>query len=154
MRRHTEPRLLLFVSVLLVGLSMTPGWAHLLELPAKMSLSREQYLAVQQIYRGWALSGAVIFAALGSVIALAVTVRHSRAMFWLAVTSALCIALSLVVFFAFTYPANQATVNWTMLPDNWVELRRQWEYSHAAGAVLFFTAFTTLVAAAVARRAV
>jgi hypothetical protein len=28
----------------------------------------------------------------------------------------------------------RTTVNWTVLPDNWAELRARWEYSHAASA--------------------
>jgi hypothetical protein len=31
-----------------------------------------------------------------------------------------------------------------MLPENWQELRRQWEYSHATGAGLYFIALITL----------
>jgi hypothetical protein len=54
-------------------------------------------------------------------------------------------ALSLIVFFTFTYPANQQTVNWTVLPDNWQQLRRHWEYSHAIGAGLYFVAFISLL---------
>jgi hypothetical protein len=38
-------------------------------------------------------------------------------------------ALSLVVFFVFTFPANQQAQNWTVLPENRESLRRQWEYS-------------------------
>jgi hypothetical protein len=34
--------------------------------------------------------------------------------------------------------------NWTFMPDNWRELRRQWEYSHAAGAGLYLAAFIML----------
>jgi len=33
--------------------------AHLLELPKKIKLSAEDYLIVQQIYRGWSLLGVV-----------------------------------------------------------------------------------------------
>ena len=36
---------------------MAAGMAHLFELPNKIHLSREDYLTVQQIYRGWALLG-------------------------------------------------------------------------------------------------
>ena len=57
---------------------------------------------------------------------------------------AAAIALSLVVFFLFTYPANQQTQNWTTLPDSWETLRRQWEYSHAVGAGLYFVALSAL----------
>lgn len=34
--------------------------------------------------------------------------------------AAACIASSLVVFFLFTYPANQQARNWTVLPENWL----------------------------------
>jgi hypothetical protein len=46
----------------------------------------------------------------------------------------------LAVFFAWTYPANQATRNWTVITEDWQGLRTQWEWSHAASAVLTFTA--------------
>src|SRR6266550_2992731 len=42
----------------------------------------------------------------------------------------------LIVFLVFTFPANRQTANWTVLPENWQELRRRWEYSHAVGAGL------------------
>jgi hypothetical protein len=38
-----------------------------------------------------------------------------------------------------------------MLPDNWVELRRQWEYSHATSAVLNFVALVMLIFSVLAR---
>ena len=50
------------------------------------------------------------------------------------------IILSLVVFFIWVFPGNQATANWTEMPDNWEALRRQWEYGHAANAVIVFAA--------------
>lgn len=134
-----------FISVLLTALAMAAGFAHLFELLNKMPLSREQYLTVQQIYRGWALLGIVVVGALLSTLVLAVMVRDNCIMFYLTLTAALCIALSLIVFFTFTYPANQQTLNWTVLPDNWQELRRQWEYSHAIGAGLYFIAFISLL---------
>jgi hypothetical protein len=31
-----------------------------------------------------------------------------------------------------------------MLPENWIELRRQWEYSHATSAVLNLIALISL----------
>jgi hypothetical protein len=38
------------MSVVLVAVAMAPALAHLLELPGKLRLSRETYLAVQPIY--------------------------------------------------------------------------------------------------------
>ena len=54
------------------------------------------------------------------------------------------VALTLVVFFIWTYAANQATNNWTTIPNDWEQLRRQWEYSHAANAVVTFAAFCSV----------
>jgi hypothetical protein len=55
----------------------------------------------------------------------------------------------LVIFFTWTYSANQATSNWTVVPANWRELRAQWEYSHAVNAILTFVALCTVTQAVV-----
>ncbi|MGZ8095715.1 MAG: DUF1772 domain-containing protein [Methylosarcina sp.] len=133
-----------FLSILFTAVSMAAGFAHLFELPHKIDLPRDEYLIVQQIYRGWALLGIAVIGALVSTLVLAVLVRGNYRMFYLTLTATVCIALSLIVFFTFTYPVNQQTVNWTVLPENWQELRRQWEYSHATSAGLYFVAFITL----------
>jgi hypothetical protein len=44
-----------FFSLLFAALALAPALAHLLELPNKINLSRDDYLTVQQIYKGWAL---------------------------------------------------------------------------------------------------
>lgn len=133
-----------FLALLFTGLALGPSLAHLLELPNKIGLSREDYFTVQQIYRGWALLGIVIAGALLTNLALAIRVRKRRKVFALTLTALLCIVAAQVVFWTFTYPANAATHNWTMQPAIWQQLRFQWEYSHAAGAVLNLIAFATL----------
>jgi hypothetical protein len=141
-----------FIALVLTAVAMAAGFAHLLELPNKMLLARDDYLTVQQIYRGWALLGIVIVGALLTTGIVAARVRAHPAEFYLSLLAALCIALSLVVFFLFTYPANQQTQNWTSLPDNWESLRRQWEYSHAVGAVLYLVALSALTLSLLVRR--
>lgn len=74
-------KLFKFLSLLLVVLALAPAMAHLLELPNKMTLSRDEYFIVQQIYRGWALLGVVVIGALLSTLTLAVMVRHDRKVF-------------------------------------------------------------------------
>src|SRR5215216_5502723 len=123
--------ILRLLAVLLTAVAMAAGFAHLLELPNKISLERQEYLTVQQLYRGWALLGFVVVGALLITGIVAVMVRARSTEFYLTLGAALCIALSLVIFFLFTYPANQQTQNWTTMPENWEMLRRQWEYSHA-----------------------
>ena len=133
-----------FIALLFTSLALAPYLAHLLELPNKINLSREDYLTVQQIYRGWALLGIVVFGALISNLVLTIMVRKKK-VFILNLVAFLCILGALVVFFTFTYPANQITNNWTMLPANWMELRNQWEYSHAASAGLGLVALISLI---------
>jgi hypothetical protein len=140
------------LSVLLTAVAFAAGAAHLLALPNKLPMSRDDYFTAQQVYRGWALLGVPIFAALALTGTLAVLERGSRIRFRLTAAAAVCIVAALVVFFAFTFPANQQTHNWTAAPENWERLRAEWEYSHAAGAVLYFAALTALVLSLLAGR--
>ena len=57
-----------------------------------------------------------------------------------------------MIFFAWTYPANQATRNWTVVPPNWLQLRQHWEYAHATNAVLTFVALCLLTLARLTAR--
>lgn len=133
-----------FISVMLVAVAFGGGSAHLFALPNKMALNANEYLSAQRAYRGWALLGIPIFAALAATILLAWMERRRPRQLAATTVAILCIVGSLAIFFTFTYPANQATENWTRLPDNWESLRRQWEFSHAAGAVLYFIALGAL----------
>jgi hypothetical protein len=133
-----------FLALMCTAIAMAGGIAHLLELHPKMMLSREDYRVVQQIYQGWAFLG---IAVVGALVASAVLVgleRESKPAFYLSLVALACIALSLVVFFTVTFPVNRITQNWTVLPQGWEELRRRWEYSHAANAVLYFVALACL----------
>jgi hypothetical protein len=140
-----------FFAVLFASLALAPALAHVLELPSKMGLSRDDYLTVQQIYRGWALLGIIVAAALMSSLLLAVTVRKRRREFVPALTGFLCMAGAQVVFWVFTFPVNQQTSDWTVLPQDWMALRAQWEYSHAAGAALHLVALVALLWSVLAR---
>jgi len=56
-----------------------------------------------------------------------------------------------ILFWVGTFPANQATVNWTQQPENWETLRFQWEYSHLVGAVFQTVAMAALIIAVLRR---
>lgn len=139
-------KLLYFLSLSFAVLATAPSVAHLLELPNKIELSRADYFTVQQIYRGWALLGFVVFGALLFTLLLTIALRHRRKAFGFALVALTCIIGTQAVFWAYTAPANQATSNWTVSPENWAALRAQWEYSHAAGAVLNLLAVGMLIA--------
>jgi hypothetical protein len=137
-----------FLAIVLVALALVPAGAHLFALPNKIGLPQDQYFIVQGIYRGWALFGIVLFGALAACLALTVLVRHRRRPFLLALAGLILIAATLVIFFVWTYPANQATSNWTVAPVDWAALRAQWEYAHAVNAVLTFIALCAVTLAA------
>jgi hypothetical protein len=139
---------LFILGILFTAISMSGGLAHLFELPNKIHLMDQDYLTVQQIYRGWALLGIAVVGALLSTMILCVLVRTDTQRFPQVLIAMICIALSLVIFFLVTYPVNQETENWTHLPANWRELRQRWEYSHAVNAVLYLFAFIALLMAA------
>ena len=141
-----------FFSLLFVALALAPALAHLLELPNKIGLSRDEYLIVQQIYRGWAMLGFVVAGALLSTLVLSVMVRRWPRQFALALSAFFCIVGAQILFWTFTFPANQQTSNWTALPENWMMLREQWEYSHAASAVLDLIALIALILSLVTER--
>lgn len=157
-----------FVAFLFVALVLGAGFARLFALPGKMTLPADAYLMVQQIYTGWALLGIAVAGALVSLGTLAWQLRprvagrlllmglakrtrsqSARAgrprAFALTVAALLAIVADVAVVWSFAHPVNQATGNWTFLPDNWLALRAQWEYGHAAGAALDLLAFAALV---------
>jgi MFS family permease len=138
-----------FLAVVLTALALLPGGAHLMALPAKIAMPEDPYFVVQQIYRGWALAGVVIFLAIFANLLAALLTRESRRKWQLFGAAALLIAATLAVFFLWTYPANQGTGNWTSVPENWEQLRTEWEYSHAANAAITFLALLCSVGALV-----
>jgi hypothetical protein len=141
-----------FFALVFTALALIPYGAHLFALPNKIGMTEAQYFIAQSIYNGWALFGIVLFPAMLINLVFAFMLRRQRMAFWLAATACLCMAATLVVFFDFTYPANVATANWVKAPANWAELRQQWEYSHAANAVMNFVAFCLISLAVVMPR--
>ena len=135
-----------FIAIILTALALVPAGAHLLELVHKITLDRAQYLTVQQLYRGWAFLGAVLIAALLANLVLTIRSRRQGRPMRLAAIATLLLAANLTIFFIWTFPANQATGNWTVLPADWEALRNQWEYSHAVNALLTFLALSATLA--------
>src|SRR5262249_11999863 len=107
----------------------------------------QEYMIVQRLYAGWALFGIVIFAALLLTLLHAVLLRRERATLALSLTAFSLLLATQVVFWRFTYPMNVASSNWTTMPARFEQARLQWEYSHAASAVLTFLALLAITAA-------
>lgn len=136
---------LYFLALILTALAMSAAMAHFFELPNKIDISGEHYLIVQRNYDNWHVIGLVVPAAFLSVVALTIGLRRAGAPFNLALIALLLLVAELAVFWMLTAPVNRATASWTMLPDNWEQLRSQWEYSHAARALLYLLALGALI---------
>ena len=133
-----------FLAIIFTALALVPGGAHFFEMFNKIELDQAQYFIVQNIYRGWALFGITLFGALFANIGQAAMLRGQTTAFWFAVAACVGIAANLAIFFIWTYPTNVATNNWTTVPENWQALRAQWEYSHAANALVMFASFCSV----------
>jgi hypothetical protein len=145
-------RLLQLLAIASVALYLVPTGAHLFELASKLTLSPADYMTVQKIYAGWSLFAIVIAVALASTLAHTVLARGDRAAFVWSLVAFLGLAATQVIFWALTYPMNMASRNWTVTPEPFEAARRQWEYSHAASAVLTFASLVALVMSCLARR--
>lgn len=144
MKGRLKP-LAFFFALLFAALALGPALAHLFALPNKIGLPEVEYFITQSVYRGWALLGIVVFGALLSTLGLSIVLRHEGTPLVWAALAFLCIAGTQAIFWIWTYPANVATSNWTVAPENWEALRVQWEYSHAASALLNIAAMVALI---------
>lgn len=141
-----------FLAVVLTALVLVPSGAHLFELPNKINLAESDYFIVQSIYRGWSMFGIALILALAANLALTMSLRGQGAAAVFALTGFVCLAVTLAVFFAFTFPANEATDNWTTVPADWRDLRWRWELSHAVNAVIVFIGFCSVTLAVMLAR--
>jgi hypothetical protein len=143
---------LFFIALLATSLALGPALAHALELPNKIGLPAKDYFTVQQAYRGWNRLGFLLAVELLSMLGLLALYWSEPTVRWSVIAAILCLIGAQVLFWTRTYPANVVTSNWTAIPDNWQQLRRNWEYSHAAGALLQTFAMSALIVAVLARR--
>lgn len=127
-----------FISLLSTVLYAGFGLAHLWELPNKINRPKADYLTVQQNYRGWAFAGIIGVIALVSTAISAFLVRQRGRVFWLTLAGVASQVVPGLIFARFIAPANTQTNQWRELPENWAQLRNQWEYSHATNALIAF----------------
>jgi hypothetical protein len=141
------------VALIATALAMGGALAHALEMPNKIDMSREHYFIVQRIYDGWNRLAYLLLVQLLGMLAVIWLYRSEPRVLWPAVAALACLVAAQAVFWIWTFPANQATANWTTQPANWQRLRLDWEYSHLAGAAFQTLAMASLVVAVLQRRA-
>jgi hypothetical protein len=140
-----------FAALLASALALGPALAHLFELPNKIGLPGDEYFIVQKAYRGWSLLGGLLLVQVAALATAAYLARTEPRTLKLVLLALVAVLAAQIVFWLFTYPANVATANWTLQPASWERLRWQWEYSHAAGAILQLSAFCLLIIAVLGR---
>jgi hypothetical protein len=150
-RRDTAYNVAFFVALLATALALGAALAHALELPIKMTLSRDEYFVVQKIYAGWDRLAYLLLVELLAILSVILLSGREPRVFALSVLALICLLAVQAVFWTFTFPANVATQNWTHVPAGWETLRRNWEYSHAAGAAFQTLAMASLIGAVLAR---
>lgn len=137
-----------FLAITVTGLALIAPAAHAFELLNKIGLPKADYFIAQQIYSGWWMLGILLPLAILANVGNAILLSSDKTAMTLSILAAGLIAVNLIIFFLFTQPANAATQNWTVQPENWESSRAQWGYSHVINALLSFAAFCCSTAAA------
>jgi hypothetical protein len=159
------------LAVCTVAVAMSLSLAHALELPGKMRLDRDAYVATQPIYYPGFMIGASFGEAGGllmTLVLLLLTPRDSREFAWTLVAFISLVAMHLA-YWLFTHPVNKFWLKDFQLKgfgrgffrfdplkrsapgsgatDDWRRFRSRWEYSHVLRAALAGVSFVCLVIA-------
>jgi len=137
-------------TIMLTALSVGTVLAHLLEMPAKMTYDGALWLTLLKTLYPPAFGTIGAFFEVSAVISaavLAVLVRYRKRTFGWALSGSLCLIAAHAAFWVWVAPVNAAMLPLTpeTLPPDWMGQRNQWEYTHAARAVLQIAALGALV---------
>jgi hypothetical protein len=139
-----ELRCIRFLSLLFTSMALGLTLAHIFQASNKIYPSVAGEEAVQHIYVDWIMLGIFVAFAMLTTLDQTILVRKQRKTFFCTLIALLCLVGAQVLFWAFTYSANQATGNWTVSPVNWQELRQQGEFLYVVGGVLNLAALASL----------
>lgn len=152
-------RVLRFLTLILMALLMGMTFAHVLELPAKMSYDPSLYLSLQRtLYFAFGAPNIGAFIEIGAVVAviiLALLRRRQKRSLWLTLVAAISVTLALIVFFAVVEPANEAmrSMAFEDVPASFSSWRLQWEYGQATRFALHLIGFVAVALTTVGLRA-
>jgi hypothetical protein len=156
------------VATISTAITMTLSLAHALELPGKLRLSRQEYLAVQPIYYpGFTRAGLAEPISIVVVALLLAMTPYGTAEFWLTAGALVAAVATHVLYWTLTAPVNKvwlkdeelsasaqrffgASTGGGVDDAGWTVLRDRWERSHVYRAVTAMAAFVLVVIALVA----
>lgn len=131
-----------FIALMLASLSLSLSMTHLLELPQRMQFDQRLWVevtVVENLYRLFGSVGAGFeMGAIAAAVGLAVGVRKRGAVFYWALAGAMFLGLGFASWLIFVAPMNAAFATWLTqpVPADWTQYRNQWEYAHAAIALI------------------
>jgi hypothetical protein len=152
------------ITLVLVAVGVSLTLAHALELPGKMRLGRETYVAVQSIYYPGFTIGA-LFGEFGAIIAtvlLLIGTPSDTPAQLLTFVALIALLLMHALYWVLIHAVNKFWVadqklgkagaaffspSGERIGEDWTQLRNRWEYSHVARACCAMVAFVALAAA-------
>jgi hypothetical protein len=136
-------RLLAFV---LAGLALIRPMMGLVALPSVITLTKDDYAAVQYANQSWAWLDLIRLASFFSIVGLFPFERENNRVVWPIRSAFIAQLLIIILYVAFTLPINITTFHWTFFPDsNWAWLRIEWEYASALSAIIAAISFILLL---------
>ncbi|MEZ0172561.1 DUF1772 domain-containing protein [Microvirga sp. TS319] len=146
------------VTLGLAALSLGPSFAHVLEAPPRLiawppELWREATVFNGQFALFALVGGPLDVAAIAATAFLVFLLRRDLERRRPALASCLLFALSLAVWFAWVWPANNVLATWRPgpIPEDFAAIRDRWETGHMAVAALKFIGFVATALAVVPR---
>lgn len=152
------------IALVLVAVGVSLTLAHALELPGKMRLRKEEYVAVQSIYYPGFTIGAFFgeFGAIIVTLVLLIATPSDTLTQLLTFIALIALLLMHALDWTLTHAVNRFWVadqklrkagaaffnpSGEQIGEDWARLRNRWEYSHDARACCAMVAFVALAAA-------
>lgn len=137
-----------FFTITFASLSMAMAFCHLLQMPPRMRYDGAQWIATQGLFHMFGTIGAAIeVGALFLAIVLSLALWRRRPAFQWTLFGTACLLVAHLAWWIFIAPVNNVIATWTpeTIPSDWMWWRSQWEYTHAARALVDILGLSALV---------
>lgn len=163
--------LLQVTTVFFASVAMSMALSHALELPGKLRLGKDNYVAIQAIYYpGFTIGGIAEPLAIIVTLVLLLLTPSSNPAFWWTLTGMIGLAMMQAAYWIITHPVNKFWVKGLELKgvqagffsigsknppkrtgngdqESWKRLRNRWEFSHVVRAIFSVLSLISLTVA-------
>ena len=133
------------------ALNLGLAWAHLVEMGPRRVMNGPEWLTTQQAHRDFGrVAGITAPGTFLATLTRVALIRGHPTTARLTSLGAACTAATVAIWARFNEPVNREIAAWRAdaLPAGWRQRRDQWEFAHAASAILHGASLATLVVAA------